>query len=87
MIDTQQEVPSREEPLDVVLEGIVGSTAYGLAGPDSDVDRIGVFQELTITFLRLSGLPAMGSTGEVRDRAPSNRRISRSASALSISSK
>lgn len=27
----------------VLLMGIVGSTAYGLAGPDSDVDRLGVF--------------------------------------------
>lgn len=27
----------------VLLRGIVGSTAYGLAGPHSDVDRLGVF--------------------------------------------
>lgn len=27
----------------VILTGIVGSTAYGLAGPDSDVDRLGIF--------------------------------------------
>ncbi|MET0416618.1 MAG: nucleotidyltransferase domain-containing protein [Actinoplanes sp.] len=27
----------------VLLSGVVGSTAYGLAGPDSDVDRLGVF--------------------------------------------
>jgi predicted nucleotidyltransferase len=27
----------------ILLQGIVGSTAYGLAGPDSDVDRLGVF--------------------------------------------
>jgi predicted nucleotidyltransferase len=27
----------------VLLSGIVGSTAYGLAGPQSDVDRLGVF--------------------------------------------
>jgi len=27
----------------VLLSGIVGSTAYGLAGPDSDIDRLGVF--------------------------------------------
>lgn len=26
-----------------LLGGIVGSTAYGLAGPDSDVDRLGVY--------------------------------------------
>jgi predicted nucleotidyltransferase len=27
----------------LLLSGIVGSTAYGLAGPDSDVDMLGVF--------------------------------------------
>jgi predicted nucleotidyltransferase len=27
----------------VLLSGVVGSTAYGLAGPGSDVDRLGVF--------------------------------------------
>jgi uncharacterized protein len=27
----------------IVLAGIVGSTAYGLAGPESDIDRLGVF--------------------------------------------
>ena len=34
----------------VLLEGIVGSVAYGLAGPDSDVDRIGVFAAPTVAF-------------------------------------
>lgn len=29
--------------MNVLLSGIVGSTAYGLAGPDSDIDRLGVF--------------------------------------------
>jgi predicted nucleotidyltransferase len=33
--------PSR--PANVLLSGVVGSTAYGLAGPHSDVDRLGVF--------------------------------------------
>lgn len=28
---------------DVLLSGVVGSTAYGLVGPGSDVDRLGVF--------------------------------------------
>lgn len=32
----------------VLLSGIVGSTAYGLAGPDSDVDRLGVFAFPTV---------------------------------------
>lgn len=27
----------------VLLSGIVGSTAYGLAGPGSDIDRLGIF--------------------------------------------
>ncbi|SCL67620.1 hypothetical protein GA0070603_4529 [Micromonospora chersina] len=34
----------------LLLSGIVGSVAYGLAGPDSDVDRIGVFAAPTIAF-------------------------------------
>ncbi|MEU3452301.1 nucleotidyltransferase domain-containing protein [Micromonospora sp. NPDC006766] len=34
----------------VLLAGIVGSTAYGLAGPDSDVDRLGVFAAPTEAF-------------------------------------
>ncbi|PZG16479.1 nucleotidyltransferase [Micromonospora craterilacus] len=37
----------------LILSGIVGSTAYGLAGPDSDVDRLGVFAAPT---LALAGL-------------------------------
>lgn len=32
----------------VLLSGVVGSTAYGLAGPDSDVDRLGVFAAPTV---------------------------------------
>ncbi|PWU50308.1 nucleotidyltransferase [Micromonospora globispora] len=34
----------------VLLSGIVGSVAYGLAGPGSDVDRIGVFAAPTVAF-------------------------------------
>jgi hypothetical protein len=34
----------------ILLSGIVGSTAYGLAGPDSDVDRLGVFAAPTVAF-------------------------------------
>jgi uncharacterized protein len=33
---------------DIILSGIVGSTAYGLATPDSDVDRLGVFAAPTL---------------------------------------
>lgn len=32
----------------VLLSGVVGSTAYGLAGPSSDVDRLGVFAVPTV---------------------------------------
>jgi uncharacterized protein len=34
----------------LLLAGIVGSTAYGLAGPGSDTDRIGLFAAPTIAF-------------------------------------
>lgn len=37
----------------VVLEAIVGSTAYGLATPESDVDKIGIFVLPTAEFSRL----------------------------------
>jgi uncharacterized protein len=38
----------------VLLSGIVGSTAYGLAGPDSDVDRLGMFAAPTLALVGLS---------------------------------
>lgn len=31
----------------VILEGIVGSTAYGLATPESDIDKLGIYVEPT----------------------------------------
>jgi predicted nucleotidyltransferase len=34
----------------LLLSGIVGSVAYGLAGPGSDVDRIGVYAAPTVAF-------------------------------------
>lgn len=37
----------------VLLEGIVGSTAYGLATPESDVDKLGIYQAPTEDFLGL----------------------------------
>lgn len=37
----------------MLLSGIVGSTAYGLATPESDVDRLGVFAAPTETLLGL----------------------------------
>lgn len=36
--------------MNILLSGIVGSTAYGLAGPDSDVDRLGLFAAPTTSF-------------------------------------
>jgi uncharacterized protein len=39
---------------EVLLSGVVGSTAYGLAGPDSDVDRLGVFAYPTLDLLGLA---------------------------------
>jgi hypothetical protein len=38
----------------VLLAGIVGSTAYGLAGPHSDVDRLGMYAAPTVDLLRLA---------------------------------
>lgn len=40
----------------VLLSGVVGSTAYGLAGPTSDVDRLGVFAYPTLDLLGLDEL-------------------------------
>ncbi|HEU5352848.1 MAG TPA: nucleotidyltransferase domain-containing protein [Actinocrinis sp.] len=37
----------------VLLSGIVGSTAYGLAGPGSDVDRLGMYAAPTRELLGL----------------------------------
>ena len=39
--------------MNLLLIGIVGSTAYGLAGPDSDVDRLGVFAAPTVELFGL----------------------------------
>ncbi|MEV1247942.1 DNA polymerase beta superfamily protein [Nonomuraea sp. NPDC050022] len=41
-------------PGTVLLAGVVGSTAYGLAGPDSDVDRLGIFATPTLAMVGLS---------------------------------
>jgi predicted nucleotidyltransferase len=51
----------------ILLSGIVGSTAYGLAGPDSDVDRLGIFATPTTKLLGL-GRPneSIVSTGPDR---------------------
>lgn len=39
--------------MNTLLRGVVGSTAYGLAGPDSDVDRLGLFAYDTLDLLGL----------------------------------
>jgi len=36
--------------LEILLQGVVGSRAYGLAGPESDIDRLGVFAAPTAAF-------------------------------------
>ena len=42
-----------DTPPNVLLSGIVGSTAYGLDTKDSDVDRLGVFAAPTEKLLGL----------------------------------
>lgn len=44
-------------PGPVILAGIVGSHAYGLAHDQSDIDRLGVYVSPTDTILGLHGLP------------------------------
>ena len=44
---------SHFDPSSIVLEGITGSTTYGLATPDSDVDKHGVYQAPTREVLGL----------------------------------
>lgn len=39
--------------MNIILSGIVGSTAYGLNTPESDIDRLGVFVSSTHMFLGL----------------------------------
>jgi predicted nucleotidyltransferase len=51
-------------PGTVLLSGIVGSTAYGLAGPSSDVDRLGMF---ALPTLRLLGLDAPRESRVTKD--------------------
>jgi predicted nucleotidyltransferase len=54
--------------LNILLSGVVGSTAYGLAGPDSDVDRLGVFAAPTT---QLHGLhPPVGKAASVVRHEP-----------------
>jgi len=43
-----------ESDMRILLAGVVGSVAYGLNGPDSDVDRLGVFTWPTDRFMGLT---------------------------------
>lgn len=45
---------TEENDMRILLAGVVGSTAYGLNGPDSDVDRLGIFTWPTARFMGLS---------------------------------
>lgn len=36
--------------MNILLQGVVGSTAYGLATPESDVDRLGMYAAPTVEF-------------------------------------
>lgn len=42
-----------EAPANILLSGVVGSTAYGLATPDSDIDWLGNFAAPTHRMLGL----------------------------------
>jgi uncharacterized protein len=44
----------RDRPINILLSGTVGSHAYGLNTPDSDVDTLGVFAEPAGNFWKLS---------------------------------
>jgi predicted nucleotidyltransferase len=52
----------------VLLAGVVGSTAYGLAGPDSDVDRLGAYAAPTIQFHGLH--PPVGKAASIVGHDP-----------------
>lgn len=51
-----------EEGTRIILEGIVGSTAYGLAGPDSDEDRLAVHVDPVRDVLSLGWKPGTRHT-------------------------
>jgi uncharacterized protein len=52
-------------PPDILLAGIVGSTAYGLARQGSDIDRLGVFAAPTEKIVSIGGIPAEDETVRV----------------------
>jgi len=52
----------------LLLSGVVGSQAYGLAGPESDTDRLAVYAAPTILFHGLN--PPMGREATVVEKEP-----------------
>lgn len=52
----------------LLLSGIVGSVAYGLAGPDSDIDRLGVYAAPTTAFHGLH--PPVGKAASKATTSP-----------------
>ena len=54
--------------MNTLLLGVVGSTAYGLAGPDSDVDRLGMYAAPTIEFHGLH--PPLGREATIVQHNP-----------------
>jgi predicted nucleotidyltransferase len=56
--------------MNILLAGIVGSRAYGLANPDSDTDRLGVYAAPTVEFHGL--YPPIGKSGTIVRHEPSD---------------
>lgn len=56
--------------MNVILQGIVGSTAYGLAREGSDVDRLGVFAAPSESFFGLN--PPVGKAATITQHEPSD---------------
>lgn len=54
----------------VILQGIVGSQAYGLAREDSDTDRLGVFMAPSASFFGLN--PPVGKAATIVNHHPSD---------------
>lgn len=52
-----------ELDIPILLAGIVGSTAYGMAGPDSDTDRLGIYAAPTSAILGLH--PPIGKAATI----------------------
>lgn len=66
--DCTAEEPERKLPENMLLAGIVGSTAYGLDGPDSDIDRMGVYAAPTVKFHGLQ--PPVDKRGSIIFKDP-----------------